>query len=196
MATITMEQVRELRGQTGAGVVDAKKALTESGGDLNGAIKWLREKGKATAAKKADRATNEGTIGIYMHGNGKIVATVSILCETDFVGKSDRFQALAKDIAMHVAAMDPAVVAPEDITEEAIADEKELAMKQAQESGKPAEIAEKIVSGKLAKFREERALLTQPFVKNPDVTVQELVQEAIQELGENITVKEFVRLAI
>lgn len=191
-----MEQVKELRAQTGAGVVDAKKALTEANGDLKGAIKWLREKGKATAAKKADRATHEGTIGVYVHSNGKIVSLVSVLCETDFVAKSDRFQTLAKDIAMHVAAMSPSVVNPSDVPEDEIAVERELAQKQAEAAGKPPQIAEKMIEGKLRKFREERALLTQPFVKEADKTIEQLVQAAIQEIGENITIKDFVRLSI
>ncbi|MBI1833438.1 MAG: translation elongation factor Ts [Candidatus Andersenbacteria bacterium] len=193
---ISMEQVKELRAQTGAGVVDAKKALTEANGDLKGAIKWLREKGKATAAKKADRATHEGTIGVYVHSNGKIVSLVSVLCETDFVAKSDRFQTLAKDIAMHVAAMSPSVVNPSDVPEDEIAVERELAQKQAEAAGKPPQIAEKMIEGKLRKFREERALLTQPFVKEADKTIEQLVQAAIQEIGENITIKDFVRLSI
>lgn len=193
---ITMEQVKELRASTGAGVVDAKKALEESAGDQDKAITWLREHGKTKAAKKADRETREGIVGVYVHSNNKLAVLVSLLCETDFVARNEKFQALARDIAMHVAAMEPLVVQPEDVPEEEVAAEKDLALKQIEAEGKPAEIAEKIVEGKLKKFREERALLTQPFVKDPQKTIQQLLEEGIHELGENITIKEFKRLVI
>lgn len=194
--TITTEDVKQLRAQTGAGVVDVKAALVASAGDSAKAITWLREKGKMKAAKKADRATHEGVIGVYVHSNAKIVSTVALLCETDFVARTDRFRDLAKNIAMHVAAADPAVVRPEDVPSEEVASERELAMKQAASQGKPKQIAEKMVEGKLKKFREERALLTQPYVKNPSQTIETLLREAIHELGENVTIKSFSRLAI
>lgn len=196
MAQVTLDQIKELRAQTGAGVVDAKEALTESDGDIKKALSWLREKGKATAAKKADRATTEGTVGVYVHTNNKIAAVVALQCETDFVARTDAFQQLARDIAMHIAAADPLVIQPDDMPEPEIEAERELAEKQAKEAGKPEEIAKKMVEGKLKKFREERALLTQPFVKDPDKTVEALLRDAIQELGENITVKNFTRLTI
>lgn len=193
---ITMDQVKELRGQTGAGVVDAKKALEENKGDVEKAVAWLREHGKAKAAKKADRETHEGVVGVYVHSNNKLAVLVSLLCETDFVARNEKFQALARDIAMHAAAMEPLVVRPEDVPAEEVAAEKDLALKHIEAEGKPAEIAEKIVEGKLKKFREERALLTQPFVKDPQKTINQLIEEAIHELGENITIKEFKRVTV
>lgn len=193
---ITMEQIKELRTRTGAGVVDAKQALTESGEDVEKAITWLRQKGKAKAAKKADRATNEGVVGVYIHGNNKIAVLVSLLCETDFVARNDKFQDLAKSIAMHVAAMEPTVIRPEDVDQTELAAERELAEKQLADDKKPEEIKAKIIEGKMKKFSEEKALLTQPYVKDPKKSVQDVINEAIHELGENITVKEFSRLVI
>lgn len=194
--SITMEQIKDLRARTGAGVVDAKQALSESEGDMEKAILWLREKGKATVAKKSARETNEGTIGYYLHGNKKIAVLVSLVCETDFVARNEKFQELAQNIAMHIAASDPLVVHAEDVSDEDVAAEKEFALKQLEQEGKPEAIREKIVEGKLKKFREERALMSQPYVKNPKQTIEQLVAEAIQEIGENITVKEFTRLTI
>lgn len=193
---VTLEQIRELRAQTGAGVVDVKEALKASEGDIAKAVTWLREKGKASAAKKASRQTNEGVVGVYIHSNKKIATLVTIQCETDFVARTDKFQDLAKGIAMHIAAADPLVISPDEVPETEVEAEKELAVKQAQAAGKPKEIAEKMVEGKLKKFREERALLTQPYVKDPNKTIGQLLQEAIHELGENITVKSFSRLAV
>jgi elongation factor Ts len=193
---ITMEQIKELRAQTGAGVVDVKEALAASEGDNAKAISWLREKGKASAAKKADRATNEGAIGVYIHSNNKIGAMVTLLCETDFVARTDKFQELAKNLAMHVAAADPAVVTPEEVSEADVEVERALAIKQATAAGKPEEIAKKMVEGKLKKFREERALLTQAYIKDPSKTVQQLLHAAVQELGENISVKSFSKLSV
>ncbi|OGY31537.1 MAG: elongation factor Ts [Candidatus Andersenbacteria bacterium RIFCSPHIGHO2_02_FULL_45_11] len=193
---ITMDQIKDLRGRTGAGVVDAKQALEASAGDMEKAIVWLREKGKATVAKKSARETNEGVIGAYMHTTKKIAVLVSLVCETDFVARNEKFQELAQNIAMHIAANDPLVVRPEDVKDEDVAAEKEFALKQLEKEGKPAAMLEKIVEGKLKKFREERALLTQPYVKNPKQTIEQLVAEAVQEIGENISIKEFVRLSI
>ncbi|MEX1112746.1 MAG: translation elongation factor Ts [Candidatus Andersenbacteria bacterium] len=191
---ITMEQIKELRSRTGAGVVDAKEALTSADGDMEKAIGWLRERGKAKAAKKADRLTHEGVVGAYIHSNNKLAVLVGLLCETDFVARNDKFQELARSIAMHVAAMDPLVVSPDDVPEAELVQERELAQKQV--ADKPAEMQEKIIEGKLKKFREERALLTQPYVKDPKKTVQDVINEAIHELGENVTVKEFTRVAL
>lgn len=191
-----MEQIKTLRSRTGVGVVDAKQALTDSEGDMEKAILWLREKGKATIAKKSDRETNEGIVGYYIHSNKKLAVLVSLVCETDFVARNEKFQELAQNIAMHIAASDPLVVRPEDVLEEEVAKERDFALKQLEQEGKPAEIREKIVEGKLKKFREERALMTQPYVKNPKQTIAELITEAVQEIGENITVKEFTRLSI
>ncbi len=193
---ITMDQIKDLRGRTGAGVVDAKQALEASAGDSEKAILWLREKGKATVAKKSARETNEGVIGAYIHSNKKVAVLVSLVCETDFVARNEKFQELAQNIAMHIAANDPLVVHPDDVKDEDVAAEKDFALKQLEKEGKPAAMLEKIVEGKLKKFREERALLTQPYVKNPKQTIEQLVAEAVQEIGENISVKEFVRLSI
>ncbi|MEK7499072.1 MAG: translation elongation factor Ts [Patescibacteria group bacterium] len=193
---ITMEQIKDLRGRTGAGVVDAKQALTESNGEIEKAILWLREKGKGTVAKKSSRETNEGVVGHYVHGNKKIAVLISLVCETDFVARNEKFQELAQNIAMHIAANDPLVVRPEDVSEEAVANEKAFALKQLEQEGKPEAMREKIMEGKLKKFREERSLMTQPYVKDPKITVEQLVNKSIQEIGENITVKQFVRLTI
>lgn len=193
---VTMEQVKELRARTGAGVVDAKTALTETAGDIDQAITLLRKKGKAVATKKADRATREGTIATYIHSNSKVGVMISLLCETDFVARNETFKELARNLALHIAAADPTVVRPEDVTPEAVAAEEAIALEQAKASSKPANIQEKIVAGKLKTFREEQALLTQPYVKDPSRTVGELIQEAQATLGENISVKEFKRFSI
>lgn len=189
-----MDQVKELRSRTGAGVVDAKEALTSSDGDVEKAIAWLREKGKSKAAKKAERETHEGAIGTYIHGNNKIGVLVALHCESDFVARNEKFQELAKSIAMHIAAMDPIVVSPDEVPEEELKGERELAQKQV--ADKPEEMQAKIVEGKLNKFKAEKALLTQAFVKDPKKTVQDVLNEAIHELGENITIQNFTRVAI
>lgn len=194
--TVTMEQIKDLRSRTGAGVVDAKEALTEAKGDIEGAIDLLRKKGKASAAKKAERETKEGVVASYIHSNNKLGVLVSLQCETDFVARNERFQEIARDIALHVAASDPVVVAPEDVPADAIEKEKKFAMEQAEAEGKPKEIQEKMVEGKMKKFREERALLTQPFVKDPSKTIGDILHEAVTELGENITIGGFSRLDI
>lgn len=194
--TVTSEQIKELRLRTGAGIMDAKQALTESAGDGEKALEWLRLKGKASAAKKASRETRQGVIVSYIHSNQKVGVMVSLLCETDFVARTDRFQELARNLALHIAAADPMVLRPEDMPADEVAKEEAIAQQQAAASGKPVTIATKMVEGKLKKFREERALLTQPYVKDPNMKIGELLQAAISELGENITVGDFSRLAI
>jgi elongation factor Ts len=193
---ITSEHVKELRARTNCGIVDCKKALEESNGNVEEAVLWLRRKGKASAAKKAERQTKEGVVANYIHSNHKLGVLVALSCETDFVARNERFQELARSIAVHIAAMDPLVVRPEDIPDAVIESEKSIALEQASASGKPATIQEKIVAGKLKSFRAERALLTQPFVKDPSKTVADLINEAISELGENISVSSFSRLTI
>jgi elongation factor Ts len=193
---ISTEQVKELRTRTSCGIVDCQQALVEAKGDIEGAIKILRQKGKAKAVKKAERATHEGMIATYIHTNGKMGAMVALLCETDFVARNVKFQDLARSIALHIAAMDPAAVHPEEISTDAIEAERAIAQEQAAKSGKPPEIQEKMIEGKLKKFKEEKALLTQPYVKDPTRTVGDLVHEAISELGENITIGGFARLTI
>lgn len=191
-----MTQIKELRSRTGAGVVDVKAALSETSGDVEQAITLLRKKGKASAARKAVREVKEGVVASYIHSNQKLAVLVSVLCETDFVARSPRFQQLARDIAMHVAAADPAVVSPDDVPEGDVEAERQVALGQDAMAGKPKEIQEKILAGKLKKFREERALLTQPFVKDPSKTIADIIHEAVTELGENITIREFKRLTI
>ena len=193
---ITTEKIKELRARTGCGIVDCKEALAEADGDIEGAITILRQRGKAKAAKKAQRATQEGVIVAYIHTNNKIGALVSLLCETDFVARNEKFQKLAHNIALHIAAVDPVAVRPEDISEETIQAERAIATQQAAASGKPPAIQKKMIEGKLKKFREERALLTQPYVKDPARTISDLISEAVAELGENITVSEFARITI
>ncbi len=194
--TISVEQVKELRTLTGAGVVDVKKALSESNGDMQKAVTWLREKGKASAAKKGSRQTKEGVIGTYVHSNNKLGVMVALACETDFVARTEKFQELARNIALHIAAADPLVVKPEDVSQSEVEAEKSIALKQFEGQKKPQEILDKIVDGKMKKYREERALLTQPYVKNPDMTIGGLIEQAITELGENITVSDFKRLSL
>lgn len=178
---------------TGAGVVDIKKALEQSGGDEEKAIEILRKKGIEKAAKKSSRQVREGLIGAYLHTNGKVASLVKIFCETDFVAKNDEFQQLAKDLAMHVVAMSPMAVNPEQISGDFVAKEKEIWEEQLKNEGKPAEMIEKIIEGKEKKLRNDLALMTQNFVKNPEITVGQLVKEKIAKVGENIQVGEFVR---
>lgn len=193
---ITMDQVKELRARTGAGVVDAKQALQDSSGDIDQAIAVLRKKGKASAAKKADRATREGAIGTYIHSNNKIGVMVSLLCETDFVARNEKFQELARNIALHIAAADPTVIRPEDVPDSALEAEKVIALEQAKAGNKPANIQEKIVEGKLKTFRDEQSLLTQKYVKDASMTIGDLIHQAVGELKENITVGDFKRIKI
>lgn len=191
-----LNRVKELRIRTGCGIVDCQTALQEANSDIEKAIMILRKKGKTGAAKKAKRATREGIVASYVHSNGKIAAQVSLLCETDFVARNEKFKELAHDIALHIAALDPVTVSPDDIPESVLTEEKSIAVEQAASSGKPADIQEKVIEGKLKKFKAERALLTQPYVKDPNKTVGDLIVEAISELGENISVGEFTRLAV
>ncbi len=191
-----MEQIKALREKTGVGIVDVKKALEEAGGDEEQALRILRESGAAKAVKKTDRETKEGIIATYLHGNGRIGAMVKLYCETDFVARNEDFQSLGRDVAMHVAAMNPTVLRPEDVSSETVEAEKAVWTEQLRQEGKPEEMLGKIMEGKEKKFREEAALLSQAFVKNPDLSVGELVTEGVQKLGENIQVGEFVRFEV
>ena len=193
---IKSTDVKELRLRTNCGIVDCKQALEASNGDIEQAITWLRKKGKATAAKKSSRTTSEGVVTSYIHGNQKIGVLVSLLCETDFVARNERFREVAHDIAVHIAAMDPMSVSPEGIPAELIEAEKAIASEQAKASGKPDAIQQKMVEGRLKKFTEEKSLLTQPFVKDPGKTVADIINEAISELGENISVGTFTRVSL
>ncbi len=190
---ITAEQVRDLRVKTGAGIMDCKKALGDTNGDVEKAVDLLRKMGIASAAKKASRAANDGLIYSYIHPGSRVGVMLEVNCETDFVAKTDDFQTLVKDVAMHVAATDPLVVSRDDMPEELIEKERKFLIEQAKESGKPEQVIEKMVEGRLTKFCQERALLEQPFVKEPKITVGDLVTAAIAKIGENIVVKRFVR---
>ena len=196
--TIEASQVKDLREKTGAGIMDCKKALAETGGNLEEAVAYLRKKGLAAAANKAGRATKEGLIGSYVHGNGKIAVLVEVACETDFVARTDDFQQLARDLAMHVAAHDPTPlgVTRDDINPSAGAAEREIVLAQVMALGKPQNIAEKIVEGKMDKWYADRSLMEQAFVKDPEQKVEDLVKATIAKLGENIQVRRFVRYAL
>ena len=192
--SIDAKQVAELRAQTGAGIIDCKNALTESKGDFEAAVLFLKKKGLATAAKKAERATSEGLIESYIHAGGKIGVMIQLNCETDFVAKNDGFKSLARDIAMHIAALAPQYVQRQEVPTALIEKEREIAKEQC--AGKPEAAIEKIVTGKLDKFFADNCLLEQPFVKDPSVTVQELVASMIAKMGENITVGKFARYQV
>lgn len=193
--TVTADMVKELREKTGAGMMDCKRALTESGGDADKAIKVLREKGLATAAKKSGRVASEGLIGSYIHMD-KIGVLVEINCETDFVARTDDFRELAKDVAMHIAASNPSYLSREDVPQEVVEREKEIY--RAQISNKPPQVVDKIVEGKLDKFYGESCLLDQIFIKDPDQKqkVKDLITDKIAKLGENILVRRFVRFQL
>ncbi len=194
--SISAKEVKALRDRTGAGMMDCKKALTETGGDIEAAIDALRAKGAAKAAKRAEKSANEGTIGSYVHFDNRTAAIVEVNCETDFVAKTDDFQGLAKQIALHIASQAPLSVAPEDIPEDVVARERKVYEQQVKEQGKPDDIALKIVEGKLNKFFKETTLLAQPFVKNPDQTVGELITEMSAKTGEKIEVARFQRFKV
>lgn len=190
---ISAKTVKELRERTGAGMMDCKKALGETCGDLDKAITFLREKGLAQAAKKAGRIAAEGIVEAYIHGGGRIGVLVELNCETDFVAKTDEFKALARDIAMQVAAAKPEYVRREDVPAETMEKERAILTAQAATEGKPANVLEKIVTGRMDKFFKDRCLLEQPFIKNPDQSVQDLLVEKIARTGENINVRRFER---
>ena len=196
MTNVSAQLVKELRGKTGAGIMDCKQALSESDADLNKAIEFLRKKGLATAAKRAGRAMSEGTIQSYIHMGGKLGVMVEINCETDFVAKNVDFQEFARNIAMHIAATNPLGVQPEDIPQETIDSEMDIYRTQAKETGKPDNILDKIAEGKLNKFIKENCLLNQHYVRDPDITVGDLLNELIAKIGENITIKRFVRFQV
>ncbi|MGB8888180.1 MAG: translation elongation factor Ts [Candidatus Korobacteraceae bacterium] len=193
---ISAAQVKELRDKTNAPMMDCKNALTESKGDVEGAIVILRKKGIATAAKKATRATSEGSVSSYIHAGGKIGVLVEVNCESDFVARTEDFKGLVHDIAMHIAATDPRFVRKEDVTPEAFEKEKDIYRAQAAATGKPAPVIEKIVEGKMAKFYEEVCLYEQPFIKDQTISVSQLIATTIGKLGENISVRRFARFKV
>jgi elongation factor Ts len=193
---IDAKLVKELREKSGAPMGDCLKALQEAKGDIENAFVVLRKRGMASAQKKAARSTNEGTIGTYIHAGGKIGVLIELNCESDFVARTDDFQDLLKDIAMHIAASDPRYVKPEDVTPADLDREKEIYRAQAAATGKPAPVIEKIVDGKMAKFYEEVCLYEQPFIKEQTMTVAQLIASVIGKLGENISVKHFARFKV
>lgn len=193
---ITAELVKELRERSGAGMMDCKKALTETNGNIEKAIDYLREKGLAAAAKKSSRVAAEGVVEAYIHMGGKIGVLLELNCETDFVAKTDGFKALAKDVAMHIAASNPMCIAREEVPEDKLNHEREILRAQALNEGKPAQIVDKMVIGRIEKYYKEVCLLEQPFVKNPDLTIKDLITASIAKIGENITVRRFARFQL
>ncbi len=193
---VTMDKIKELRALTSAGMMDVKKALEDAGGDLKKAADLLRERGIARADKKADRTANEGVIGTYIHHNGKLAVLVEVNSETDFVARNEVFKDLARNLAMHVAMANPSYTRREDVPEDVVAAEREALMRQTVEEGKPANVAEKIVEGRLNKFLGEIVLLDQPYIKDDKKTVGELVKEVAATLGENIQIGRFSRIAV
>jgi elongation factor Ts len=196
MSEVSAQQVKDLREKTGAGFMDCKVALRESGGDLTGAVRYLRERGLAAAAKKAGRVTTEGLIGSYIHAGGKIGVLIEVACETDFVARTEAFQQLVRDLAMQVAAASPLYVGKDDIPAAEHAREREIYTAQAAQSGKPAPVIAKMVDGKLEKYAAEVCLLEQDYIKEPGKAVRQVIAEAIAKLGENITVRRFVRFRL
>ncbi|CAA9433391.1 MAG: Translation elongation factor Ts [uncultured Rubrobacteraceae bacterium] len=189
----TIEKIKQLREETAAGMMDVKRALEETDGDVEGARKVLRERGQAIAAKKSSREATEGLIDAYIHFNGRVGVLVEVNCETDFVARTPEFKEFVRNVALHVASMKPLVVAPEDIPVEAREEERQIVEKQVAEMGKPENIQAQIVEGRIRKWEAEQALLTQPYVKEMDKTVGGLLQDTIQRVGENVVIRRFVR---
>jgi len=196
MSTISATMVKELREKTGAGIMDCKGALAECDGDMSQAIDFLRKKGLATAAKRAGRAMTEGIVESYIHMDNKLGVLVEVNCETDFVAKNGDFKEFAKNIAMHIAATNPVGIRPEDIPEEILNREKEIYRGQVLEMGKPEKIADKIVEGKMQKYFKESCLMNQAYVRDPDITIEDLLNEMIAKIGENISINRFTRFRI
>ncbi len=196
MAEVSMEMIKKLRERTAAGLMDCKKALEETGGDIEKAVDILRQKGLAVAAKRAGKATTQGVVAAYIHANKMLGAIVEVNCETDFVARTEEFQKFAHELAMHIAATNPVCVSRDDMPQEVLEKEKEIYTVQARESGKPEHIIEKIVQGKLEKFYKESVLLEQSFVKNPDITIQDLLNELMAKTGERIVIRRFIRYQV
>ncbi len=194
--TISAAMVKELREKTGAPMMDCRSALVEAQGKMEEAVVVLRKKGMASAAKKASRTASEGAVGTYIHAGGKIGVLIEINCESDFVARTEDFQELLKDVAMHIAATDPRYVRKEDVTAEDMEREKEIYRAQAAQTGKPAPVIEKIVEGKMSKFYEEVCLLEQPFIKEQTVTIAQLIAQKVGKLGENLMVRRFARFKV
>jgi elongation factor Ts len=193
---ISASQVKELRERSGAPMMECKSALLEAKGDLEAAHRILRQRGQATAAKRSAKATSEGMVGSYIHGGGRIGVLIEVNCETDFVARTDDFQSLVKDLAMHIAATDPRFIDRDEVTEAVMAEEREIYKQQAKASGKPEAVVDKIVAGKMEKFYQEFCLLEQPFVRDPNTSVKEVLHNVIAKTGENIRVRRFVRFVL
>lgn len=193
---LSASEVRTLREKTGAGMMDCKRALQEVGGDMEKAVEFLRKRGVAAAEKKLGRETKQGSVVSYIHAGGKIGVLVEINCETDFVARNENFQAFSRDVAMHVAAANPRFLNRAAVPETVLEKEKEIFMEQAKQSGKPAQVLPKIVEGKVEKFYAEVCLLEQPYIKNPDITVEGYLKDIISKLGENIVISRFVRFEL
>lgn len=193
---ISAAQVKELREKSGAGIMDCKEALKEADGQVEAAMDVLRKRGLSKAAKRADRATGEGLVGSYIHAGGKIGVLVEVNCETDFVAKTETFQQLVKDLAMHVAASSPLYVSRDQVPEEVVEKEREIFLSQAREEGKPEKVLDRIVEGRVEKYFEEVCLVDQPYIRDTDRTVQEHIVEAVAQLGENIVVRHFARFHV
>ncbi len=196
MTMISASMVKQLREKTGTGIMDCKEALTECDGNIDKAFDFLRKKGLATAAKRVGRAMTEGVIQSYIHMNNKIGVLVEVNCETDFVAKNEDFKEFTKNVAMHIAATNPVGIRPEDVPEEIVNKEKEIYREQVLEMGKPEKIVDKIVEGKLQKYFKDNCLMDQPYVRIPDITIADLLNEMIAKIGENITIKRFARFKI
>lgn len=190
---ITAQMIKELRAATNAGILDCRKALTEANGDFNKAVDWLREKGMATAAKRSDRDASNGTIELYSHGGGRVGVMVEINCETDFVARSDAFRSFAHEVALQIAAGAPLYVSESEIPADVLAHEAEIARKRVLEEGKPEAVAEKIVEGRLNKFRDEVCLLRQAYIRDEQLTIEKLLHSAISSTGENVVIRRFHR---
>ena len=190
---ITTEMIKELRAATNAGVLDCRKALTEANGDYQKAVDWLREKGMATAAKRADREASQGVVELYSHGGGRVGVMVEVNCETDFVARSDKFRELAHELALQIAASAPRYIKVEEIPVEVLEHEAEIARTRVKEEGKPESVADKIVQGRLEKFKDEVVLLRQAYIRDESITVEKLVLQAVGAIGENIVVRRFQR---
>ncbi len=193
---ITSAMVKELREKTGAGIMDCKEALTASSGSIDEAVDYLRKQGLQAAAKRSARSTSDGVVSSYIHGGGRLEVLVEVNCETDFVARTDEFQELVRDIAMHVAASNPLYVSREEVPEDAIAKERAILTEQAKASGRPEHVITKIVDGRIQKYFEEVCLLDQPFVKDANLTISDLLKEHIAKVGENITISRFARFAL
>ena len=191
-----IQSIKQLREETGAGMMDVKKALDESSGDVEEARRVLRERGQAAADKKSSREAGEGLVEAYVHFNGRVGVLVEVNCETDFVARTSEFKEFARNIALHVASMDPVTVGVDDIPDDVLEEERQIAEKQAEELNKPENVTRQIVEGRMKKRTSEMALLTQDYVKEPDKTVEDLLNETIQKVGENVVVRRFVRYAL